>query len=116
MVAAVGHGYAKLSIRTSSVIRLLPDEWPRWLRRFDQFRMASGLAADSEEKQVSTLIYCLGEEAEDAMLAVTDTKPKKTYKAVVDTFYSFYGVRRNIIYERARRDRQDEDRQTERAN
>ena len=59
-----------------------PDEWPR----FDQFRVASGLAADSEEKQFSTLLYCLGEEAEDVMLAVSDTKPKKTYKAVVETF------------------------------
>ena len=78
-----------------------PDEWPRWFRRFDQFRVASGLAADSEEKQVSTLLYCLGEEAEE-VLAVSDTKPKKTYKAVVDTFNSFFGVRRNIIYERAR--------------
>ncbi|KAL5488539.1 hypothetical protein EMCRGX_G017493, partial [Ephydatia muelleri] len=78
-----------------------PDEWPRWFRRFDQFRVASGLAADSEEKQVCTLLYCLGEEAEE-VLAVSDTKPKKTYKAVVDTFNSFFGVRRNIIYERAR--------------
>ena len=78
-----------------------PDKWPRWFRRFDQFRVASGLAADSEEKQVSTLLYCLGEEAEE-VLAVSDTKPKKTYKAVVDTFNSFFGVRRNIIYERAR--------------
>ena len=33
---------------------------------------------------------------------VSDTKPKKTYKAVVDTLNSFFGVRRNIIYERAR--------------
>ena len=74
-----------------------PDEWPRWFR---QFRVASGLATDSEEKQVSTLLYCLGEEAEE-ILAVSDTKPKKTYKAVVDTFNSFFGVRRNIIYERA---------------
>ena len=78
-----------------------PDEWPRWFRRFDQFRVVSGLAADSEEKQVSTLLYCLGEEAEE-VLAVSDTKPKKTYKAVVDTFNSFFGVRRNIIYEQAR--------------
>ena len=77
-----------------------PDEWPRWFRRFDQFRVASGLA-DSEEKQVSTRLYCLSEEAEE-VLAVSDTKPKKTYKAVVDTFNSFFGVRRNIIYERAR--------------
>ena len=37
-----------------------PDNWSRWKRRFDQFRIASGLDKDPEEKQVSTLIYCMG--------------------------------------------------------
>ena len=41
--------------------RLLPfdfrklDEWPRWLRRFEQYRVASDLSAEDEEKQVDTL-------------------------------------------------------------
>lgn len=34
-----------------------PEEWLRWFRRFDQFQVMSGLAADSEEKQVSTLLH-----------------------------------------------------------
>ena len=42
-----------------------PDEWPRWLRRFEQYRVASGLSTEDEEKQVNTLLYCLGEEAGD---------------------------------------------------
>ena len=44
-----------------------PDEWPRWKKRFDQFSVASGLAAEATVKQVSTLLYCMGEEAEDAL-------------------------------------------------
>ena len=44
-----------------------PDGWNRWKRRFDQFRVASGLANEDDAKQVSTLLYCLGEGAEDTL-------------------------------------------------
>ena len=37
-----------------------PDEWECWKRRFEQFRVASGLSEESDERQVSTLLYCLG--------------------------------------------------------
>ena len=41
-----------------------PDDWPRWIARFAQFRAAAGLAADSDdEKQVNTLLYCMDEGA-----------------------------------------------------
>ena len=29
-----------------------PDEWAKWKRHFEQFRLASGLSAESEERQV----------------------------------------------------------------
>ena len=38
-----------------------PDEWPRWRKRFEQFRIASGLGTKSEEQQINTLLYCLVE-------------------------------------------------------
>ena len=41
-----------------------PDDWPRWKSRFEQFRVASGLVNDDASKQISTLLYCIGEEAE----------------------------------------------------
>ena len=28
-----------------------PDDWPRWKRRFEQFRVASGLVDDDASKQ-----------------------------------------------------------------
>ena len=40
------------------------DEWPKWKCRFEQYRQASGLADKGEERQVSTLLYCLGDDAE----------------------------------------------------
>ena len=38
-----------------------PDEWERWKRHFEQFRVASGLSEECDARQVSTLLYCIGE-------------------------------------------------------
>jgi len=27
-----------------------PDEWPKWKRRFEQYRVASGLAKEDDER------------------------------------------------------------------
>uniref|UniRef100_A0A1X7UJ59 Uncharacterized protein n=1 Tax=Amphimedon queenslandica TaxID=400682 RepID=A0A1X7UJ59_AMPQE len=32
-----------------------PEEWPKWIQRFKRFRVASGLAVKSEEKNVNVL-------------------------------------------------------------
>lgn len=79
-----------------------PDDWPRWKKRFEQYRTASGLATADVTQQVSTLLYCIGEEAE-SVLASTNTidEEHKSYTAVVDKFDAFFKVRRNVIYERA---------------
>ena len=65
-----------------------PDDWPRWKRRFEQYRVAAGLTADSEGKQVNALLYCLGEEAE-AVLNSTNAgaDDKAKYDTVVAEFF-----------------------------
>ena len=47
-----------------------PEEWPKWRRRFEQFCIASGLSKEDEERQVSTLLYCLGEDADDVLTSL----------------------------------------------
>ena len=46
-----------------------PDEWGKWKRHFEQFHMASRLSSQSKERQVSNLLYTLGEDAEDVLLS-----------------------------------------------
>ena len=86
-----------------------PDDWPRWKRRFEQFRIASGLAEGSSERQVSTLLYCLGEQAE-AVLTSTNATPdeRKEYATVLAKFDGFFKVRKNVIFERARFNRRNQ--------
>ncbi len=77
-----------------------PDDWPRWKRRFEQFKEASSLTA---RKQVNTLLYCMGEEA-DAVLSSTNVtaEERAVYETVLGKFNAFFQVRRNVIFERAR--------------
>ena len=60
-----------------------PDNWPKWKKRFEQFRVASGLATEDE----ATLLYCLGEEADD-VLSSTNIKAddRKKYETVLAKF------------------------------
>ena len=80
-----------------------PDEWSRLHRWFQQFRIASGLAESTPAKQVSTLLYCLGEVADSVLTSVSATEDdRKDYDRVLELFNSYFKVRHNVIFERAR--------------
>ena len=80
-----------------------PDQWSKWKRRFDQYRLASGLSGESDERQVSALLYCMGEDAEDTLTSTNISEDdRKSYAAVLTKFDAFFQARRNTIFERAR--------------
>ena len=86
-----------------------PDAWPKWKRRFQQYLTATGLDKEEDARKISTLLYCLGEESEDVLTSTNITEAdRKKYDAVVEKFDSFFNVRRNVIYERARFNRRDQ--------
>lgn len=77
-----------------------PDDWPRWKKRFLQFRDTSNLSAATEPRQVRTLLYCLGEDADDVLTStnVIDEERKKI-DDVLAKFDVFFNVRQNVIFE-----------------
>jgi len=81
-----------------------PEEWTKWSRRFERFRKASGLDQKDDEAQVNTLIYSMGDEADDILRSFTalSEEDKKKYEPVVAQFEAHFVKRRNIIFERAR--------------
>ena len=80
-----------------------PDEWPQWKWQFEQFRLASGLSAEEDVRQISTLLYCMGDEAEDTLASTNVSEDdRKEYSRVIAKFDAFFKVRKNIIFERAR--------------
>ena len=74
-----------------------PEEWRKWKTHFEQFWLASGLSSESSEQQVSSLMYCMGEDA----LAKTNitAEQNKVYTEVVQKFDEYFKV--NLLYERA---------------
>ena len=78
-------------------------------RRFEQFCVASGLSEDSEGKQVSTLLYCLGEQAEAVLISTNATaEDRATYSSTITKFDGFFKIRKNVIFERARFNRRNQ--------
>ena len=80
-----------------------PEEWTKWIRRFERFRMASGLETKGQEAQVNTLIYSMGDEADDILRSFAlSEEDKKEYDSVKAQFDAHFVKRRNVIFERAR--------------
>lgn len=80
-----------------------PEEWPKWSRRFDHFRSASGLKDKDQETQVHTLVYCMGDEADDLLSSFgLSEDDKKKYDKVLEKFEGHFVQRKNVIFERAK--------------
>ena len=80
------------------------EEWPRWLKRFDRYRIVSGLQSQAEDLQVNALIYAMGGDAEDIMASFVfaDESDAHKYDAVKAKFNSHFVAKKNVIYERAK--------------
>ena len=79
-----------------------PADWPRWIRRFDQFRVASQLDKQGDDAEVNMLMYCTGDEANDILKSFTFAEDETmTYEMVKSKFDKYFIPKRNVIYERA---------------
>ena len=80
-----------------------PAEWSKWIRRFERFREATGLSSKNQQSQISTLVYSMGDKAEDLLRSfkLTEEQAKK-YDTVKSKFESHFVKTRNVIFERAR--------------
>ena len=86
-----------------------PDKWPHWKKRFRKFRIASGFGTKSEEQQINTLLYCLGEESDHVLTSTCITNDKtKNYKDVLEKLDSVFKVKKKVIFEHAQFNRQQE--------
>ena len=71
-----------------------PEDWTRWIRRFEKFRKATGLDQNSGENQVNTLVYSMGEEANDIIVSFgLTTDDAKQCELVKNRFESHFIVK-----------------------
>lgn len=80
-----------------------PAEWTKWIRRFERFRVASGLISKEEKEQVNMLVYTMGEKADDIFASFKLSEKKAVeYKAVVEKFTAHFIPKINVIFERSK--------------
>ena len=80
-----------------------PEEWAKWIRRFERFRQASGLSTKAETDQVNTLVYSMGDEADDILQSLSlNDEDNATFNGVKAKFDAYFIGSRNVIYERAK--------------
>ena len=84
-----------------------PDTWPAWVRRFDRFRVASGLSNRPTNDQISTMVYAMGDQAED-ILNTLHVPGDASYEQLQQTLDAYFGVRRNLVIERAKFNRRNQ--------
>ena len=80
-----------------------PEKWSKWKRRFERYRIVTGLDKKTKTEQINMLIYCVGDQADDTFptLKIED-KERENYDSVMGSYEVHFIVKRNTIYERAR--------------
>ena len=76
--------------------------WPKWPRRFDLYRVASGLNSKPQTEQVSTLLYAMDDSADDILRTLRLDEGTVCYEEIKKSLNDYFAERQNIIVERAR--------------
>lgn len=79
------------------------EEWVTFSKRFEWYRQASGLSESSNARQVSTLMYILGQQADDLLNSFNLSESEKLdYNTVFEKFNTYYTSNHNKIHARAK--------------
>ena len=92
-----------------------PSRWPEWKERFMRFRSVTKQKREDGDVQVSSLIYCMGRQAEnifksfhfDPIPAPTEAvphpvDPKDDFDTVMKKFDDYFVPKKNTIHERSK--------------
>ena len=82
--------------------------WIRWYRKFSRYRFASGLHVKSEREQVETLLYAMGDSADDLLTMLHIDEDHATYEEVTGALNAYFHARKSIIVERAKFNRRSQ--------
>uniref|UniRef100_A0A0A9YGK9 RNA-directed DNA polymerase n=1 Tax=Lygus hesperus TaxID=30085 RepID=A0A0A9YGK9_LYGHE len=95
--------YTSVSVCPPENFSFNPEDWIKWKNRYSRFRSISGLEEQSGKKQVDSLIFNLGERAEDIFLSFNlSSYESENYATVIKKFDEYFIPRKNIIFERAK--------------
>ena len=61
---------AQYQVKPPDPFSFKAEEWTKWIKWFERFRIASGLDTQDKENQVNVLIYSMGEQAEGIVVSL----------------------------------------------
>ena len=73
--------------------------WPKWPRHFERHRIASGLQNKSNQEQVGTFLYAMGDCADDIVKTVSINEATASFDEVKTALNGYFAARRNFIVE-----------------
>ena len=76
------------------------EDWERWRNRWSRYLSCSGLTSQPDAVKIDTLIYTMGEQAEDLLLSFSLPQDNQEYGTVLQAFDRHFGVRLNVVLER----------------
>ena len=78
-----------------------PESWPSWKNRFERFRSLTKLDHEPEERQISSLLYAMGEESENIFEALPlSESDRKKWTQVIQTLDNYFQPSINVIHQR----------------
>ena len=91
-----------MEIPAPEKIDFIAEHWPAWKARFLRFHSAADLDNKTEIRQVNTIIYNMGDRAEDIFnsFKLLETDAAK-FNTVLDKYENYFTVKKNVIFERA---------------
>ena len=93
---------AAVSVSAPDEFSFKPEDWLKWLNRFERFILVSGFSSKTEEIRVATLIYTMGPKAEEIFNSFSlSSEDSKKYAVVLEKFRLYFEPKKNIIFKRA---------------
>lgn len=78
------------------------EQWPRWRARFQRYHLCSGLSQRPDREQVGTLLYSMGDVADDILAIIQLDETTATYLDTLDQLDQYFNSRKNLIFARAK--------------
>ena len=80
----------------------IKQTWPKWLRHFEHYRLVSGLQNKSNQEQVGTFLYAMGDCADDIVKMLSINETTTSFDEVKTALNGYFAARCNVIIEQAR--------------
>ena len=70
------------------------EMWSKWLRHYERYRIASGLQNISNQEQVGTFLYAMGDYADDIVKMLSINEATVSFDEVKTALNGYFAARR----------------------